>query len=95
MHKIWALAALIPLTLGSCERQSANAEREAEIVERAGDQDAICQARRKVAAAYLNEKNEDEYRIKNAAAESYCLNAQLEKRLDVGVPEGDNLTAVD
>lgn len=79
MNKAWVL--LLPIALGSCEKQSAVAEREAAIVERSGTPKAICEAKRKVAAAYLTEQNESQYRLYNGAAEAYCLNAQMEGRL--------------
>lgn len=80
MNKASLLALLLPAALGSCEKQSAAAEREAEIVERTGDRAATCEAKRKVAAAYLSEKNEDGYRLAHAAAESACLNHELRRR---------------
>ena len=92
MSRAWML--LLPIALGSCQKQSAIAEREAAIVERSGTPKAICEAKRKVAAAYLAEQNESQYALYNGAAESYCLNARLTEQNRIsGLPD-DTLTGV-
>lgn len=65
------------LSLGGCERGSAKALRQAEMVERSGDADATCEAKRKVAAAFLSEEDQASYALYKGAADAYCMNARL------------------
>jgi hypothetical protein len=64
------------LALAGCEKGSAKAEKQAEIVDRTGDKAASCDAKRKVADAYLNEGDEAKYRDWKLAADAACMAAK-------------------
>lgn len=78
MTRYAALVCLI-LALGGCEKGSAKALREAELVEKSGDQEAICRAKIKVADEFLHEEDQDGYRLYKAGADSYCMSTQLRR----------------
>ncbi|MBB4616906.1 hypothetical protein [Sphingomonas abaci] len=66
------------------------------MVERTGDTAATCEAKRRVAQAYLVENDERNYRSAHLAAEAYCLNDKLKTDLGSGsaIPTGDDLTSM-
>ena len=64
---------------GCTDRASAKAERQLELVERNGATPReICEAKRKVAQAYLEEENAAEYQRANNFAEISCIRAKQE-----------------
>lgn len=71
---------LAMLALSGCEKASTKAIRESEMVEKTGDRQAICDAKQKVAAAFLKEENKDDYSLYKGAADSHCMLYQLEKQ---------------
>lgn len=83
----WAMLAAT-LFLSGCEKESAKAEKQAEIVDRTGDKSAACDAKRKVAEAYLREGNEAEYRTWKLYADATCAVAQLGPQMHVDPREG-------
>lgn len=72
-------AFLIMATLGSCSSASGDAEREREIVAKAGrDMGEQCRAERKVADAYLAEHRQKEYEGAKLTADITCRRAAQE-----------------
>jgi uncharacterized membrane protein YqiK len=67
----------LALFLSACEKDSAKAMRQAEIVEQSGDAQATCEAKRKVADAFLAEEDKDSYALHKGAADAYCSVARL------------------
>ena len=65
------------LSLVACERDSAKAMRQADIVEKSGDPQATCDAKRKVAEAFLAEEDRDSYALYKGSADAYCSMARL------------------
>lgn len=65
------------LLLGGCEKESSKAIRQAEMVEQSGDAQATCEAKRKVADAFLAEEDKDSYALHKGAADAYCSVARL------------------
>jgi hypothetical protein len=90
------LAALAACTfLVGCEKESAKALRQAQIVEGGIDEDAKCEAKQKVAAAFLKEEDRDSYSLYKSAADGFCLGLELRRRN--GLPDvdlSDNMTAI-
>jgi hypothetical protein len=74
-----AVIVLALLAIGGCEKESAKAERQAEIVGRTGDKAAECEAKRKVADAYLAEGNEEKYRDAKLFADVACNAVALDR----------------
>lgn len=74
-----AAIVLVLLAIGGCEKESAKAERQAEIVGRTGDKTAECDAKRKVADAYLSEGNEEKYRDAKLYADVTCNSVSLDR----------------
>lgn len=72
--------ALLAAGLSGCEKESAKAVREADMVERSGTPDDKCAAKRRVAEAFLREGNERDYSLHKSEAESFCMNLDLSRR---------------
>ena len=73
----WPILFCAALCLAGCERGSAKAIRQADIVEKSGDAQATCEAKRKVAAAFLAEEDQSSYALYKGSADAYCSMARL------------------
>ena len=63
--------------VSACSNSAQDAERELEIVQQSGGSlDEICEAKRKVADAYLKAQDADKYQIAKSYADMACLDAQ-------------------
>lgn len=71
------------LALTGCRDEVADAEREAQIIEntQSDDLDAICAAKRKVAAAHLRAHDEKGYDLAKLTADISCTRAEQKRRL--------------
>lgn len=92
----WIVVAV--LALAGCSSETADLERQYAIVSKGRDNQAICDAARKVADAYLKAGNEARYAVTKNRADINCMTASFEPyntqgiALDDGDP--DNMTAV-
>jgi hypothetical protein len=75
MNRLAILCAALFLT--ACERDSAKSIRQADIVEKSGDAQATCEAKHKVADAFLAEEDRDSYALYKGSADAYCSMARL------------------
>lgn len=65
------------MMLAGCSPPSADAEREVSIMENAhATGDELCRAKRKLADAYLHEKNVDKYKVARLSAYAECALAE-------------------
>lgn len=88
------MVACAALLLVGCEKESAKALRQAEIVEGGADEDAKCEAKQKVAAAFLKEEDRDSYNLYKTAADSFCMELRLRRASGRAAPAlDDNMTA--
>lgn len=84
------------LLLAGCSSEAADLERQYEIVAKGRDNQAICDAARKVADAYLRAGNETRYGEAKNRADLKCTTAGFEpyNTQGIDVDLGDNMTAV-
>ena len=77
-----AIHLLLPgLILGGCSNPVKDAKDRYEIVQRTGDKQEICAKSRELAEAYLNNKNEEDYKSQKLTAAIECQSADLERRV--------------
>lgn len=82
MKKLLIVGALV---LAGCSDPVKDAERELEIVESSGGSSAeVCEAKSKVAAAYLEAKDAKGYEQAKLSADITCMNARLERQILLG-----------
>lgn len=75
MRRSWIL---IVMALCACSKESDEAMRQYNMIERAGGTPGeLCEASKKIVQAYLKEGNEQDFRLYKASSDSRCLNAQL------------------
>jgi hypothetical protein len=64
--------------VSACSNSAQEAERELDIVQQSGGSlDEICEAKRKVADAYLKAQDADKYQIAKSYADTACLDAEI------------------
>lgn len=92
----WIVVAV--LALAGCSSEAANLERQYDIVAKDRDNQAICDAARKVAEAYLKAGNEARYAETKNRADINCMTASFEpyntQGLAMSGDDPDNLTAL-
>ena len=78
------LGTALLLALAACSpSKSERAERAYEMAKRAGATNTeLCQRKQAIAEAYLEEENEEEYRVSKVYAEIECMNARYKPYLN-------------
>ena len=68
------LVLLGAFALLSCARESDEARKDYEMIEQAGGSPVeLCEASKRVAAAYLKERNEADYRLYKGKSDAQCM----------------------
>ena len=65
------------LLLEGCQSATEKAEQEQKMVEKTGDEDAICAAKKKTADAWLSAHDDGKYQMAKLSADAYCESVRL------------------
>lgn len=77
----WIALAILALGPG-CAKQSDEAKRQYDMIERAGGQPSeLCEASKKIADAYLKEGNEKDFRLYKSGSDARCMNVRLRSQM--------------